>query len=947
MKKRLISILLALVLLCSFLPQMALRSMAADDDFVIDQNGVLTKYNGPGGAVAIPDGVTSIGDGAFENCSSLTSVTIPGSVTSIGVEAFYNCSSLTIVTIQDGVMSIGWRAFGFCTRLTSITIPDGMTKIDAYAFSFCRSLKSVTIPNGVTSIGVEAFSECSSLQSITIPKSVTEIGELAFLSCSNLTNITIPNSVTSIGFGAFQGCSSLKSITIPDNVTTIDGLAFYRCSSLTSVTIPDSVTSIGGEAFSKCSSLKSITIPDSVTSIEDGSFEDCISLTNLVLGRGIKQISSRAFQGTGLSSVRIPESVEYLFNDAFPDKTKLIFEKKLSEDSDSLIPTNNPRPYPSKDKREDTMNIIGGPFVFQMINPIINMYCWKTAEGQRYRLENGDKGLILEEYSDDNSFIKSWIVPIELSFFGGFFAGSEGYYFVFGADNLEEDDSSEVMRVVKYSKNWKRMGSASLYGANTRILFYMGSLRMTETNTDLYIHTCHIMYGGHQANLTLSLNKEQLIWTNQFYEEYGGYVSHSFNQFIEADKDTIVTVDHGDAYPRSIVLHTFANGMQDDLPEKNIDLFSFSGERGDNYTGASVSGLAVLDDSYLVAFRSIDQAHFDTSKTYNVWLSIVKKSEGSSRNLQVTFYPEGGEHSAAYLKLVQIDKDLVALLWEDAALQSNNPKIQIAFFDGAGRQLGKTQILDGTLSNCEPTMIDGAVTWYSGNKDQLTFYSFVPIRTESNVQMKDCHAKQLAVMKDTEKPSDEDKPSKPSMPAGSFRFDDVKNSKAFYYEPVYWAYGAKPQVTNGIDKNHFGPDQGCTRGQVVTFLWRAAGCPKPKNKKTAFADVGEKAFYAEAVAWAVERGITKGMSATSFAPDATCTRGQIVTFLWRFQKSPAPKSTKTGFKDVSAGAFYAKAVAWAVENKITNGMSATSFAPNATCTRGQIVTFLYRAVGRK
>ncbi len=180
--------------------------------------------------------------------------------------------------------------------------------------------------------------------------------------------------------------------------------------------------------------------------------------------------------------------------------------------------------------------------------------------------------------------------------------------------------------------------------------------------------------------------------------------------------------------------------------------------------------------------------------------------------------------------------------------------------------------------------------------------------------------------------------------SGAFRFSDVKNEKAFYFDAVYWAYNAVPQITNGLDKTHFGPDAGCTRGQVVTFLWRAAKCPEPKSTKTAFTDVGEKAFYAKAVAWAVEEGITNGMSADRFAPDATCTRGQIVTFLWRFRHSPAPANDQTGFADVDAKAFYAKAVAWAVEKKITNGMSADRFAPNATCTRGQIVTFLYRAM---
>ena len=182
-------------------------------------------------------------------------------------------------------------------------------------------------------------------------------------------------------------------------------------------------------------------------------------------------------------------------------------------------------------------------------------------------------------------------------------------------------------------------------------------------------------------------------------------------------------------------------------------------------------------------------------------------------------------------------------------------------------------------------------------------------------------------------------------PEDPFRFEDVKDSSKFYYDPVYWAYSAKPQVTNGIDDTHFGPDRNCTRGQVVTFLWRAAGCPPPVvTTSSTFTDVKAGAFYELAVAWAVEEGITNGMGADKFAPDATCTRGQIVTFLWRFAGQKEPKNLKTGFTDVPDSAFYAKAVAWAVENGVTNGVSDDRFAPNATCTRGQVVTFLYRAM---
>ncbi|MBE7007443.1 MAG: hypothetical protein E7424_09935, partial [Ruminococcaceae bacterium] len=176
-----------------------------------------------------------------------------------------------------------------------------------------------------------------------------------------------------------------------------------------------------------------------------------------------------------------------------------------------------------------------------------------------------------------------------------------------------------------------------------------------------------------------------------------------------------------------------------------------------------------------------------------------------------------------------------------------------------------------------------------------------------------------------------------------FLFDDVKDPGKFYFDPVYWAFYAEPQITKGTDDTHFGPDNACTRGHVVTFLWRAAGEPAPKSTQTPFTDLKPGAFYEKAVAWAVEEGITKGMTDTTFAPDGKCNRGQIVTFLWRFKGEPAPKSTQTPFTDLKAGAFYENAVAWAVENDVTKGITETTFGPDATCTRGQVVTFLYRA----
>ena len=278
----------------------------------------LISYLSKGENFIIPDSVTSIGDGAFEDCWSLQSVTIPDSVTSIGDLAFYDCRSLHSVTIPDSVTSIGESAFYRCSSLQSVTIPDSVTSIGSSAFESCSSFQSVTIPDSVTSIGESAFEGCSSLQSVTIPDSVTSIGDSAFEFCDSLHSVTIPDSVTSIGDDAFHECLSLQSVTIPDSVTSIGDSAFSGCSSLQSVTIPDSVTSIGDCAFSFCSSLQSVTIPDSVTSIGDRAFKDCSSLQSVAIPDSLTSIGDRAFQGcSSLQTVAIPDSVTSIGDRAF------------------------------------------------------------------------------------------------------------------------------------------------------------------------------------------------------------------------------------------------------------------------------------------------------------------------------------------------------------------------------------------------------------------------------------------------------------------------------------------------------------------------------------------------------------------------------------------------------------------------------------------------------
>ena len=183
-------------------------------------------------------------------------------------------------------------------------------------------------------------------------------------------------------------------------------------------------------------------------------------------------------------------------------------------------------------------------------------------------------------------------------------------------------------------------------------------------------------------------------------------------------------------------------------------------------------------------------------------------------------------------------------------------------------------------------------------------------------------------------------PAPTAQPAANAPFRDVEKG-AYYYDPVLWAVKHVPVITNGTSADTFSPEEACTRAQMVTFLWRAAGRPDPKLTKNPFTDVKSSDYFYEAVLWAVENEITAGTSATTFSPNATVTRDQTVTFLWRMEGKPAA-NTENPFKDVAAGKYYTDAVLWAVENEITAGTSKDTFSPANPCTRAQIVTFLYR-----
>ena len=288
------------------------------ESFLTIENSVVTKCHESAVSVVIPDGVTAIGENAFNKCESLKSVVIPESVREIGKCAFHYCEALESVVIPKGVTAIGNCAFANCSRLKEVVIPEGVTEISYCAFEKCSALEEVTIPESVTSIVAAAFNNCSSLKSVVIPNGVKQIESWTFKNCASLEQVTIPEGVVQIGMEAFCCCSSLKSIVLPNSLTAIGEQAFDDCTSLSSVTFGDKITEIAPFSFMRCESLKSIEIPSTVSEIGVGVFADCTALSGIVIPEGVTKIGRNAFyKCTALSSIEIPSTMAKIEKDAF------------------------------------------------------------------------------------------------------------------------------------------------------------------------------------------------------------------------------------------------------------------------------------------------------------------------------------------------------------------------------------------------------------------------------------------------------------------------------------------------------------------------------------------------------------------------------------------------------------------------------------------------------
>lgn len=983
MKKRLLSILLVLLTALTLLPLGAL----ADDNNKCGEN---LTWEFKGGTLSI-DGTGDMYDYSedylapwSEHCVEITNVTISDGVTSIGSYAFCYCSVKSI-TLPFGLKHIGSSAFSNCPNIQQINIPDSVEYIDPYAFSCCKGLHTVQLPASLTLISEELFAECDNLRNLSIPGSVTEIGANAFLRCTAFILEKLPAGIKSIGAAAFANCGNIESLALPGTLESIGEAAFNGTAidKASFAGTPERWTAIGGDAcciaqdkidflehtcdfggswqydtqkhWKQCSCNKtqnegahtgtgktcdvcgavlsealgsgsidgglswSLSRSGALTISGSGKMPDFSSVANAapwdeqkdkiqsaVIESGVQSISGGAFSGcTALEKVGISDTVAQIDLNAFDGCTALA-EFEVAADNKAFLSVGGVLFSADKEllrcpvgKSADytvpsgTVAIAGGAF----------KDCAKLES-----LVIPDSVISIGESAFENcAALKRITLPknitkLEASCFSGCTALAE-IALPDGVKTLGEKVFSgcAALKRVKIPAEVTVIPTEAFSGCSS-----LESITIPKSVS----HINERAFDGCTALKKVDYLGSDTDWS-QVTKETGN------NALGNAEK-SFTRTDHEHKYTDTVIPPT--------CTERGctVHLCSCGDKREDSYTpplGHSYKGGICVRCGILDPNKDIPHKHD--------FIPIVTKPTCLTEGF-TTYACSCGE---CYTK------DYVSAVGHKTQLQ--NAKAAGCL---TGGYTG-----DEVCTVCGKVFKQGSVIFALGHDPQ-------PARVKAPTCTESGYTGDLICMRC----GDMTQIGKTVAAAGHKffggvcsvcgaksaeavpKFDDVK-SGAFYFDAVRWA--VENGITNGTGKNTFSPNNVCSRYQIVMFLWRAAGQPEAKAA-VSFADVKPGDIFYEAVQWAVERGITKGTSSTSFSPYAPCTRGQIVTFLYRSAGSPKV-SGACNFSDIPADSFCRDAVIWASTEGITNGTSAGRFSPNEGCTRAQVVTFLYRASGGK
>lgn len=891
---------------------------------------------------------------------------------------------ITSITIDYGVTSIGTSAFTGCSNVQQINIPDSVEHIDPYAFSFCKGLHTVKLPASLTLISEDLFAECANLKNIDIPGTVTEIGANAFSKCTAFSLTGLPDGIKSIGAAAFENCGRIEELVLPETLEHIGEAAFTGTviDKASFDGTPERWTTIGGDGcgiaqdkidflghicdfsgweydtqkhWQQCTCGKtqnegehtgdgdtctvcdaalsealgsgsidgglswSLSRSGALTISGSGKMPDFSSVANAapwdkqkdkiqsaVIESGVQSISGGAFSGcTALEKVSISDTVAQIDLNAFDGCTALAeFEvaadnKAFSSDGGVLFSAGKELMRCPVGKSADytvpsgTVAIAGGAF----------KDCAKLE-----RLVIPDSVTAIGKSAFENcAALKRITLPksitkLEALTFSGCAALAE-ITLPDGLKALGEKVFSgcAALKSVKIPAEVTVIPTEAFSGCVS-----LESITIPKSVSHINEHA----FDGCTALKKVDYLGSDTDWS-QVTKETG-------NNVLDNAEKSFTRTDHEHKYTDTVIPPT--------CTERGctVHLCACGDKREDSYTPP-------LGHSYrdgICVRCGILDPNRDTQHEHDFIPTVTKPTcltEGFT-----TYACSCGE---CYTK------DYVSAVGHKTQLQ--NAKAAGCMTGGytgdevctfCGKVFKQGSVIFALGHDPQPARVKAPTCNGSGYTGDLICMRCGDMTQIGNTVAATGHKFFGGVCSVCGAKGAEAAPE----------FDDVK-PEAFYFDAVQWA--VKNGITNGTGKSTFSPNDVCSRYQIVMFLWRAAGQPEAKAA-VSFADVKPGDIFYEAVQWAVERGITNGTSSTSFSPFAPCTRGQIVTFLYRSAGSPKV-SGACDFSDVSAGSFCHDAVIWASSEGITKGTSAGRFSPNEGCTRAQVVTFLYRASGGK
>ena len=969
--------------------------------------------------VVIGDGVTRIGSGAFAYTELTGTVTFSKNVTSYGDGVFARDTSIT---------AVDWTNFkptekitdGWATSYTKkhIAIPyaffDGCSSLDTSIIDGTEYSGQLVLPDTIEAIYVAAFrgTAFSTVDFSDGLSSIRAVGSYAITKLANMTEFTYPGNVDFYGVNdegqnnVIQG-GGIEKLTIAKDVTELPANFCTNTEKLTAIEFESGsqLTKIGKMAFYGTQALKSIDIPSTVTSIGESAFADCFSLEKIELGQ-IESFGQNTFaRCSSLETAKIQGSSDVAYpsnmfgtwgsgHSAAPLKTleigagEIQFDLSRQKDSiETIVLGDGVTAVPARFATDCTkLTSVSLPDALTLVPAYAFNGCSSLAEvgiSENSKLQSIGNGAFA------NSALTQIYIPKNVTSIG------EGAFnrtpiTVFDMSDVLADNMTVGLYAINnwYSKDdqanwpvWKDKfkyiyvsnsgvaNSVKAKTSNCNYAFFVtngGSVDATKTGFAAVSCAGYTAKWYDNENCTGSPVTGNPETGKTYYAKWTKSASVALTSNPAAGADGKVSAPYTPSGAVTLSVQNpgadwlyvwMKDGKRINGTESSLTLSSPS-ESG-KYTVKVMAGGSSMDVWTSNEINvTITKANGTASVSMEGWTygetakKPVPTSETNGTDRVTYQYKVKDANDDTYSSTVPTNVGSYTVKATFPATDNYKEVTATANFviAQATHHSSGSSSSNPTYSVTTPSKSENGGVAVSSKNARKGDAVTVTVTPDAGYQLDKLTVtdKNGNVLKLTDKG---DGKYSFTMPDGKVEvkavfakkvetspFGDV-STDAYYYKAVQWAQ--EKGITDGISSNLFGPKQPCTRSQIVTFLWRAAGSPEPKGTAAGMTDVVSGSYYAKAVAWAVENGITTGTAEGTFSPDATCTRAQAVTFLARAQNAKA--TGKTAFSDVPADSYFADAVAWAQANGVTTGTSETTFSPDSDCTRAQIVTFLYRA----